>query len=375
MNMVSHNALQILSERATRYVAENTLATEEAVKHALILPFIQALGYDCFDPTEVIPEYVADYGMKRGEKVDYALQHSAVVSILVEAKELGNSLSQVEAGQLSRYFANSDARIGILTNGVRYLFFSDLEAPNVMDADPFLEIDLTALDARAMVQLEHFSKRQFNADAATAAAANMKYISGMKAYLSEQFSHPEESFVRLMAKAVHNGPMSQKKLESFTGLTKLACQSYLQDRISRTLHRATELTETCENNQDTDESPEGATRENDSPRTINTTADELAAHGMVAQLLADAGIVTADRVAIRDTTSYCGILLDDNRNKPICRFRFSNSSKRICLFDGTRDPQKSNQWIEERHELNELHDIANYAPALISRVKQLLEST
>ena len=178
--MVSHNAFQILSERAARYVAENSLATEEAVKHALVLPFIQALGYDCFDPAEVVPEYVADYGMKKGEKADYALKQDGSVTILFEAKELHNHLTAAEAGQLSRYFANTDARIGILTNGVRYLFFSDLENANVMDSDPFLEVDITALDARQLVHLEHFSKGQFNVSEAVAAAANMKYTNGMR---------------------------------------------------------------------------------------------------------------------------------------------------------------------------------------------------
>lgn len=49
------------------------LETEEATKNALVMPFIAALGYDIFNPKKVIPEFTADVGTKKGEKVDYAI--------------------------------------------------------------------------------------------------------------------------------------------------------------------------------------------------------------------------------------------------------------------------------------------------------------
>ena len=55
------------------------LLTEEAAKTALVMPFIQALGYDVFNPSEVIPEYTADVGTKKGEKVDYAICHGCLL--------------------------------------------------------------------------------------------------------------------------------------------------------------------------------------------------------------------------------------------------------------------------------------------------------
>lgn len=364
--MVSHNALQMLSERATRYVADNTLATEEAVKHALVLPFIQAMGYDCFDPAEVVPEFIADYGMKKGEKVDYALKHQGVLSIIVEVKELHNALSQAEAGQLSRYFANTNARVGVLTNGVRYLFFSDLDDANVMDSAPFLEIDITALDARDIVHLEHFSKRQFNAEEAVSAAANMKFINGMTGYLSQLFASPDEAFVRLMAKSVYGGPLSTRRIDMFTPLVKVACQSYLQDRISVMLHRAAEIAETREDD------PEEPVKAGEGEPSIFTTADELAAFDMVVTILTDAEVVMAERVSLRDTKSYCNVLLDDSRLNPICRFRLDGQIKQIGTFDGTR--QESGALVEERHALADLSDIMNFAPTIISRVQQMLNA-
>lgn len=48
------------------------------------MPFISALGYDVFNPTEVIPEFTADVGTKKGEKVDYAIKKDDKIIILIE---------------------------------------------------------------------------------------------------------------------------------------------------------------------------------------------------------------------------------------------------------------------------------------------------
>ena len=114
------------------------IQTEEATKNALILPFINALGYNVFDPTEVVPEFTADVGIKKGEKVDYAIKLDGKVIMLFECKQVGAALSRAHASQLFRYFTVTEARVGVLTNGVTYLFFSDLEEPNKMDERPFL---------------------------------------------------------------------------------------------------------------------------------------------------------------------------------------------------------------------------------------------
>ena len=88
--MVSRNTIEEIGSRATRQ--RDSLTTEEATKHALILPFIQALGYNVFDPTEVVPEFTADYGLKAGEKVDYAIMRNGEPVMLFECKKIGDSL-------------------------------------------------------------------------------------------------------------------------------------------------------------------------------------------------------------------------------------------------------------------------------------------
>lgn len=116
--------IQTLAERASKHAS--SIQTEEATKTALVMPFLQMLGYNIFNPSEVIPEYCADVGIKKGEKVDYALLNNEKISILIECKTLGNNLSIKHASQLYRYFSVTEAKFAILTNGVNYNFYSDL---------------------------------------------------------------------------------------------------------------------------------------------------------------------------------------------------------------------------------------------------------
>lgn len=107
------------------------LRTEEAAKNALVLPFISALGYNVFDPFEVTPELDADVGIKKGEKVDYAILKDGKPVMLFECKACNANLDECHASQLYRYFSVTPARVGVLTNGVVYRFFSDLDLPEI----------------------------------------------------------------------------------------------------------------------------------------------------------------------------------------------------------------------------------------------------
>ena len=109
-----------LNQLASKIVKQKSMIlTEEATKTAFIMPFIAALGYDVFDAAEVIPEYTADIGIKKGEKVDYAIVINGKLSILIEAKMIGTKLDAQYSSQLHRYFHATDARVGILTDMVK----------------------------------------------------------------------------------------------------------------------------------------------------------------------------------------------------------------------------------------------------------------
>ena len=200
---------------------ESKPPTEEATKTSLVLPFIQMLGYDIFDPTEVVPEFTADIGIKRGEKVDYAITQRGKPAILIECKKYGSNLAEDAVSQLVRYFGVTNAHFGILTDGISYRFFSDLDQPNVMDPKPFFEFNLLSCSDKAVEELKRFTKEEFNVDETLEAAAVLKYIEGMKQALVRQLSTPDEEFSRWLTKQVYSKLLTQAARERLSTLSRI----------------------------------------------------------------------------------------------------------------------------------------------------------
>jgi hypothetical protein len=200
------------------------LSTEEATKTALVMPLISALGYNVFDPTEVVPEFIADVGTKKGEKVDYAILRDGQPIILFECKWSGCNLDEAHASQLYRYFTVTPARFGVLTNGLQYRFFSDLEEPNKMDSRPFLILDLQNLDERAIEELKKFAKSSFDLESIISTASELKYTDGMKRVLYEEWVNPSEEFVRLFVGRVYSGRFTQAIKDQFTQIASVLCR-------------------------------------------------------------------------------------------------------------------------------------------------------
>ncbi|WP_238364316.1 type I restriction endonuclease, partial [Mesobacterium pallidum] len=167
-------ALQSLAMRVREHA--ETIQTEEAVKTSVVLPFLQALGYDIFNPSEVVPEFTADAVGKKGEKVDYAILREGDVSILVECKGLATSLNEKHLAQLYRYFTVTNARFAILTNGREYRFYSDLEEPNRLDKRPFFILDILDISGFSVSELAKFAKANFDVNNILAQAERLKYV-------------------------------------------------------------------------------------------------------------------------------------------------------------------------------------------------------
>lgn len=360
--MVSFDDLTALGRRAGQLLEAGALATEEATKHALVMPFLQALQYDVFNPLEVVPEYTADYGLRQGEKVDYAIirdDGSGDPVMLVECKKASDPLDVATAGQLSRYFQQTPAKVGILTNGILYRFFSDLDAEHVMDKEPFLEIDITRLDVRTVNALAHFAKHTFDVDEGREAGSNMRYIAGMKAHLAQMHNQPNDDFIRLLTSQVFEGRLivQTPRYERFAGLVKLAFQGFVNDRINATLQRASDIAnEPAEPMDSVEERPEEPQAET---RAILTTAEEIEGFEMVKSLLAE--MVDPERLHMRDTMDYCGILLD---KRTICRLRLNRSVKYLGILHGPTN--------EVRHRIDGVADIAAHSNELREIVSQLL---
>ena len=226
--MVSLEDLQVISRRAEEQ--RDFLTTEESIKTALVLPFIGALGYDYHNPSEVAAELAADVGTRSHEKVDYAILRDGKPIILFECKALANSLGAGEMSQLTRYFNNTDADIGILTNGVVYKFFSDLDKPNIMDQSPFLEVDVSKANQGVVADLQRFTKDTFDPEETKAAAKEASVIRGVKANMERLYENPEEEFSRLLLRNVVGDRITKRIVESHHELVKRALQEFVRDQ-------------------------------------------------------------------------------------------------------------------------------------------------
>ncbi len=340
------NKIVALSAKSKQLGA--SLTTEEATKNALVMPFLNTvLGYDVFDPTEVVPEFTADVGTKKGEKVDYALLKDGKVQMLVECKKYGELLSVAHASQLFRYFVVTQARIAILTNGHQYLFFTDLDAPNKMDEKPFLELDLENIDEHALPALEKLTKQFFDLESIISTAGELKYVQQIKRIIGAQYKEPEEDFVRFFASRVYDGVLTQKVRDQFSGIVAKALAQHLSDKVNERLKSAMENGERLPEKTAADggdsTSLSGDVSEQDNHENIVTTEEELEGFYVVLSIVRK--VIDAKRVIARDTQSYFGILADDNNRKPICRLHFNRSKKYIETFDvekkGTRHPIES----------------------------------
>lgn len=349
--------LRALSARIPRLV--DAINTEEATKTAFVLPFISALGYDVFEPSEVVPEFIADVGLKKGEKVDYAIMKEKQPIILFECKSHSSNLEKEHASQLHRYFHVTKARVAILTNGIIYRFYSDLEEPNKMDAKPFLELNLLDIKDAVVDEVKRFTKSAFDIDEIVNASRDLKYMNEIKRRLGEEFTNPSPEFVKYFASDVYKGAkVTPKILEQFTVYTRAAVLEFINDRMDERWNAARGVDEPKRDLATSSTAPDlssdaGISSANKEDKIV-TTQDELEAFHIVKAVLRQS--INAKRIVLRDAQSYASVLLDDNNRKPICRLRFNGTNKQIGVFDAAKN--------EERFPIQQVDDIFMYAERL-----------
>lgn len=350
-----------LSAQAPRQL--DYISTEEATKNAFVMPFIQALGYNVFDPTEVVPEFTADVGIKKGEKVDYAIMQDNKAIILIEVKSAKTDLSQVHASQLFRYFTVSEARFGILTNGIEYRFHTDLEKANKMDEKPFLIFNMLDVDERLINELKKFTKISFDVDNILSSANELKYKREIQQLIDAEYNNPSDEFVRLLTKQVYSGQLRQSVIEEFTEIVKQAFRGFINDKIASRLQTAIESETSTQETQAVEPEEESSESTVEQEDGIETTQEEMDGYYIVKAILRE--IIDAERIAMRDVRSYCGILLDDNNRQPICRLHFNRTQKYMGLFDEDKN--------ENRVPIEKLDDIYKYADQLKKTVKYYMD--
>lgn len=352
-----------LASRVSKQVAN--IQTEEATKNAFVMPFINALGYNVFDPTEVTPELHADVGLKKGEKVDYAILLNGKPIILFECKWHGADLNREHASQLYRYFSVTEARFSVLTNGIVYRFFTDLDAPNKMDAKPFFAFDLLNYRDQDLEELKKFSKSVYDLQSILTTASELKYTNEIQRILAQQLQQPSEEFVRFFTTQVYQGRMTQAIREQFALTTQRAFKQFVHEQVNDRLKSALGVDHQAAPVEPVSISPPAipvpvapAKPANDQGVVV-TTSEELEAFFTIKAILHSS--VSSKRIIMRDVQTYCGVLLDDNNRKPICRLYLNGSKKAIGLFDN--DERK-----EERLPLEGLDSIHEYGNRLRATV-------
>lgn len=347
--------IKILGERVTK-LKEQTL-TEEGIKNAFVMPFLRALGYDVFNPIEVVPEFISDIGLKKGEKIDYAIFMDGKPTILIECKHWSQNLS-IHDGQLLRYFHVSKAKFGLLTNGILYRFYSDLVDANKMDEKPFLEFNITEIKDNQIEELKKFHKSYFDVDSIVNTASELKFTNELKQLLQQELNNPSPEFVKHFAKQVYPTMITAKVLELFTNLVKKSVQQYISDLITDRLKVA--LIKEDESAKEQEVAQVISPIDNDNK--IVTTEEEIEGFMIVKSIIRQK--VDLKRITYRDAQSYFTILFDDNNRKPICRLYFNGVKKYFVVLDDNKKEVKS--------EIKSLDDIYNHSETLLQIVDKYL---
>lgn len=339
---------------------KHQLLTEEATKNALIMPFIQALGYDVFNPMEVIPEFTSDIGTKKGEKVDYAIMQGDKMVMLIECKGINDNLSNHDS-QLIRYFHTCEAKFAILTNGQVYKFYTDIEDQNKLDDTPFFEIDLLNIKEQQVAELKKFHKSNFDIDKIISTASELKYTNAIKTLLSVESETPSETFVRFFISHVYNGKATARVIEQFTEIVKKAINQWMSDKVSSRLKSALEK----ESESDKEEAKKITDAlNNDNPKKeIETTQEEIEGFLVVKSIIRQKS--EPAKILYRDNQNYFSVFYD-KQTQPLCRLHFNKSQKYIGLINEEKK--------EDKFAINNLDEIYNYSEHLLNTLSNYINN-
>lgn len=346
---------------------KDTLQTEEATKTALIMPFFSMLGYDVFNPQEFVPEFTADVGIKKGEKVDYAIMKDGQPVILVECKAISENLDRHDS-QLFRYFGTTSAKFAILTNGQYYRFYTDLDNPNKMDEDPFLTINILDIRDNQVPELKKFCKSVFDVDSIFSTASELKYVHEFKDVFTQQLADPSDDFIRFFLQGCYSGPKTQNVLEKFRPVLRKALNDYISETMNDKIKTAlggsggsVSVSDTKPAEAPADAAPMEEDTEKRTPNIV-TTEQELEAYFIVKNLLSD--VVDMHDITYKDTETYINVLYQSNTRKWICRLRLTDNVKTLILPDENKKDIK--------YSLEDIYDIQKYKDQLVEVLQRYL---
>lgn len=363
-----------LSDRIKKQ--KDSISTEEATKNAFIMPLIASLGYDVFNPFEVVPEMDCDLIKKKGEKIDYAIMKDENPILLIECKHCKQDLNLHDT-QLQKYFVASKSRFGVLTNGIEYRFYTDLEKVNIMDERPFLVVNMLDLSDADIEQLKKFHKSYYNENNVLSTANELKYTTEIKEIFNKEIQSPTSDFVRFFAKQIYTtGQITQNVVQMFTPLVKKSMSMVINDIIAERLNTAMKNDEQVEDTTNISSNLPNSPKENtenklpegivymDKEAGIITTQEEMDAYNIVRSILRRS--VDASRITYKDYKTYFVISLDNSQWYWICRISIGARKKQIGI---PVNKYKSCDWIQ----IDSIDDIFKYADRLEESIKMAIE--
>ncbi|HNT36526.1 MAG TPA: type I restriction enzyme HsdR N-terminal domain-containing protein, partial [bacterium] len=278
--------------------------------------------------------------------------------MLVECKWCGTDLDQAEMSQLFRYFAVVEARIGILTNGIIYRFYTDLEEPNKMDKKPFFEVNLLDVQEQSVAELKKLSRSSFNLQEVLSAACDLKYTREIKRILADEMAQPSDDFARFFAERIHSGRITQNVKAQFVEITRKAFRSFLNDQITERLKSAMATPEPPAGEP---VAPDAVESEPVPESRVVTTEEELEAFYLVKSILRN--VVDPSRITYRDYINACSVLLDENKRKVVVQFVFNERGKQIRFLTEDRTDY-------DKYPIEDLNDIYKHADRIIAEARK-----
>lgn len=305
-------------------------ATEETTKQALILPFLDILGFNAYDPQKVKAEYGADFpGVKSGERVDYALFCQGVPVMFIEAKSCKEKMDN-HCPQLSRYFNSTpEVTISAITNGIEWRFFTDLKEKNIMDSTPFLRIMMDDIKDSDAEQLFRFRHDKFKPEALRTLAEESVYISAFVKVVSASLREVDHEFVRYVAGRANIGrQLNQRFIESITPLVRQAVERSVSEMVvsglsSRTSPATPESNDNETNNTAVDERADIVDSEN--PNIVTTYNERV----LLEKIVSIAG--QEHDLQAKDTESYYSVLFQGKTNRWLVRYYDKKNRSSIQL--------------------------------------------
>ena len=320
---------------------KDKVKNENETTTSLVLPFFKFLGYEYTNPEEVSQQHPAPFAGNNNLKVDVAIIVKEKPAIVAEVKHHDEVLDKKKhISQLGKYFSGAGASFGILTNGIVYKFYTDVDAKNLIDPEPFFEFDVLDVETHESIVLllELFAKKTCNLDKARAEAEKLKSISKVKKLFSElQTLKPTDEMSKLLLYImgeVFKQRKTQKAIPKFVPIVKRGFQEYIEDCI-------------------TEETESSKAKSN---KNIKMAIEEIEGFAIVKLVLNE--MVDVERLFCRhpQNRSYMAIHIDDHKLKRVCRFWFNGKQKYITIPDEQNKPL--------RYDVASVYEIYQYADEL-----------